>query len=249
MDKEQLDIKLIALDMDGTLLDDSHQVSDENRRAITDAEAKGVKVVLSTGRNLATCRDYAVSLALSSYLVTINGAEIWGPEGELVERNPVSLPLMEWMYDISKKHKTNFWAISTERVFRNEMPENLGDHEWLKFGFDVPEDAVRETVLKLLRDKGELEISNSSPTNLEVNAIGINKAEALKKVCEFLEIKMENVMAVGDSMNDMLMIKEAGLGVAMGNAQQLVKDEADWVTSTNNESGVGKAIRKWVLSE
>ncbi|WP_053366424.1 Cof-type HAD-IIB family hydrolase [Bacillus sp. FJAT-27245] len=249
MKKGQMDIKLIALDMDGTLLNDRHEVSEENERAIREAEAKGVKVVLSTGRNLATCRDYAVSLELSSYLVTINGAEIWGPEGDLVERNPVSLPLMEWMFDLSKKHKTDFWAISTERVYRNEIPENLADHEWLKFGFDIPDDAVREAVLKLLREKKELEISNSSPVNIEVNAVGINKGEALKKVCGFLGIGMENVMAVGDSMNDMMMIKEAGLGVAMGNAQPIVKDEADWVTSSNNESGVAKAIKEWVLTK
>lgn len=249
MEKGQLDIKLIALDMDGTLLNDQHEVSDENQRAIREAEAKGVKVVLSTGRNLATCRDYAVSLELSSYLVTINGGEIWGPDGELVERNPVSLPLMEWMYGLSKEYITNFWAISTERVFRNEMPEDLSGQQWLKFGFDVPDDEVREVVLKLLREKSELEISNSSPTNIEVNALGINKAEALKKVCGFLGIGMENVMAVGDSMNDMMMIKEAGLGVAMGNAQPVVKDEADWVTATNNESGVAKAIEEWVLSK
>ncbi|CEG27033.1 Cof-type HAD-IIB family hydrolase [Bacillus sp. B-jedd] len=247
MQREDLDIKLIALDMDGTLLDDSHEVSEENRRAIQEAEEKGIKVVLSTGRNLATCRDYAVSLKLSSYLVTINGAEIYGPEGDLVERNPVSLPLMKWMYDVSKEHKTDFWAISTEKVYRNEMPGNLDEHEWLKFGFDIPEDAVRETVLGLLREKGEVEISNSSPTNLEVNAVGINKAEALKKVCEKLEINMDNVMAVGDSLNDILMIKEAGLGIAMGNAQDVVKNEANWVTANNNESGVAKAIREWVL--
>ncbi|WP_316568740.1 Cof-type HAD-IIB family hydrolase [Neobacillus sp. YIM B06451] len=249
MEKGQLDIKLIALDMDGTLLNDHHEVSEENQRAIREAEAKGVKVVLSTGRNLATCQDYAVSLKLSSYLVTINGAEIWGPEGELVERNPVSLPLMEWMFDLSKKYNTHFWAISTERVYRREMPENLSGQEWLKFGFDIPDDAVREVVLKLLREKKELEISNSAPTNIEVNAIGINKAEALKKVCGFLGIGMKNVMAVGDSLNDMMMIKEAGIGVAMGNAQPAVKDEADWVTATNNESGVAKAIEEWVLNK
>ncbi|RHW38092.1 HAD family phosphatase [Neobacillus notoginsengisoli] len=247
MQRDQLDIKLIALDMDGTLLDDNLEVSAENRQAIREAEEKGIKVVLSTGRNLTTCRDYAVSLQLSSYLVTINGAEIYGPEGELVERNPVSLPLMQWMFDVSKKHNTNFWAISTTDIFRNRMPKAIDQHEWLKFGFDIPDDAVRETVLGLLREKGELEISNSSPTNLEVNAVGINKAVALNKVCEKLDIKMENVMAVGDSLNDILMIKEAGVGVAMGNAQDIIKQEADWVTVSNNESGVAKAIREWVL--
>jgi 5-amino-6-(5-phospho-D-ribitylamino)uracil phosphatase len=247
MQKDQLDIKLIALDMDGTLLNENHQVSAENHKAIRDAEAKGVKVVLSTGRSLATCKDYAVSLELSSYLVTINGAEIWGPNGDLVERNPMNIPLIQWMYELSKSHKTDFWAISTTKIYRNEMPVDFEKQEWLKFGFDIPDNEVREAVLKSLRENGEVEVSNSSPTNIEVNAMGINKAVALQRVCEWLGIKMDNVMAVGDSLNDILMIKEAGFGVAMGNAQEVVKEAADWVTVSNTDDGVAKAIREWVL--
>lgn len=67
------EIKLIALDMDGTLLNNEHEISEENRKAIFEAEEKGATVVLSTGRTLATCRDYAQALGLSSYLVTSNG--------------------------------------------------------------------------------------------------------------------------------------------------------------------------------
>ncbi|ALC90781.1 hypothetical protein AM500_14030 [Bacillus sp. FJAT-18017] len=247
MNKDQLDIKLIALDMDGTLLNEVHKVSEANREAIRQAEAKGVKVVLSTGRSLATCKEYAVSLQLSSYLVTVNGAEVWGPDGELVARNPVSIPLMKWMHDLSTEHKTKFWAISTNGVFREKMPDDFDQREWLKFGFDIPNDEIRAAILALLKEKGELEVSNSSPTNIEVNSVGINKAAALNQVCDLLSIKMENVMAVGDSLNDILMIKEAGLGIAMGNAQDVVKEAADWVTAPNTEDGVAKAIQKWVL--
>ncbi|OCA81576.1 phosphoglycolate phosphatase, TA0175-type [Bacillus sp. FJAT-27225] len=247
MVKEELDIKLIALDIDGTLLNDKHEVSKAVRDAIREAEKKGITVVLSTGRSLATCKDYAVSLQLSSYLVTVNGAEIWGPDGELVVRNPVDLALIRWMYDLSTEHKTGFWATSSTGVVRGNMPEDFETREWLKFGFDIPDDKVRETIANLLKERGELEISNSSPTNIEVNAIGINKAAALHQVCALLEMNMENVMAVGDSLNDILMIKEAGLGIAMGNAQDVVKEAADWVTSSNNEDGVARAIREWVL--
>ncbi|MBS4161556.1 HAD-IIB family hydrolase, partial [Klebsiella pneumoniae] len=103
-------------------------------------------------------------------------------------------------------------------------------------------------VLEALKKNKELEVTNSSPTNIEVNAIGINKAAALAKVSERLGFTMENVMAVGDSLNDIAMIKEAGLGVAMGNGQDIVKETADWITDTNNENGVAKAIRHWVLA-
>ena len=242
------DIKLIALDMDGTLLDDRHKVSDENRRAIKEAEKRGVRVVLSTGRSLKTARDYVLSLELSSYLVTVNGGEIWGPNGELVQRSKVDTEHIQWMFELSKKHKTGFWATSSENVWRNNMPEDLFSQEWIKFGFHIEEDEIRESVLKELQDKGLFEISNSSLKNIEVNALGINKAVGLQKVCDLLGISMDNVMAVGDSLNDIAMITEAGLGIAMGNAQETVKEAADDVTGTNQDSGVAQAIEKWVLS-
>lgn len=248
METNRPEIKLIALDMDGTLLNDQHEVSDENRQAIKEAEKKGVKVVLSTGRSLKTARDYVLSLELSSYLVTVNGSEIWGPDGELVERTSVATEHIKWMHDLSRQHKTKFWAISSENNWNNEMPEDVLSQEWLKFGFHIEEDAIREKVLKELESKGLFEITNSSLVNIEVNAIGINKAKGLQKVCSLLGISMENVMAVGDSMNDIAMITEAGLGIAMGNAQETVKKAADGITGKNTENGVAQAIHKWVLS-
>ncbi|CAM3960962.1 Cof-type HAD-IIB family hydrolase [Mesobacillus zeae] len=241
------DIKLIALDMDGTLLDEHHKVSRENDHAIKEAEKQGVTVVLSTGRSIRRVRDYVVSLQLSSYLVTINGSEIWGPSGELVERNPLMTPYLQWMLDLSKTHKAKYWAVSTTDNWYNEVPEDVAAHEWLKFGFDIKDDAVRDTILGELRKNNNLEISNSSLTNIEVNALGVNKAKGLRRVCELLGVSMENVMAVGDSLNDISMIKESGLGVAMGNAQPVVKEAADWITGSNTGSGVAQAIRKWVL--
>jgi hypothetical protein len=242
-----MDIKLIALDMDGTLLNEEKEISAANRLAIKDVEAKGIHVVISTGRSMATLRDLAKSLSLSSYLVTVNGSEIWDEHGELVERNIVHNDLMTWMYDLSKTHKTGYWATSTERVFFDEMPEDLSTYQWLKFGYEIKDDKVRETILNELRSREAFEITNSSPTNIEVNAIGINKAKGIEKVCSLLGITMENVMACGDSMNDIAMIKEAGLGIAMGNAQDIVKEAADWVTASNDEDGVAAAIKKWVL--
>lgn len=248
MNNTKPDIKLIALDMDGTLLNEQHEVTEENRQAIREAENRGVRVVLSTGRSLKTARDYVLSLELSSYLVTVNGGEIWGPNGELVERSIVDTEYIQWMYDLTRKHNTGFWATSSQDVWSNKMPEDLFSQEWLKFGFYIEEDEIRESVLKELNDKGSFEISNSSLKNIEVNALGINKAKGLEKVCGILGISMENVMAVGDSLNDIAMITEAGLGVAMGNAQETVKKAADDITGTNQESGVAQAIKKWVLS-
>ncbi|MDR4229023.1 HAD family phosphatase [Bacillus mojavensis] len=245
--RENVDIKLIAIDMDGTLLNDEQLISDENRKAIREAEDKGVYVVISTGRTLMTCRELAESLELSSFLITANGSEIWDSNFNLVERKLLHTDHIKMMWDLRNKHNTNFWASTVNKVWRGEFPENITDHEWLKFGFDIEDDDIRNEVLAELRKNKELEITNSSPTNIEVNALGINKAAALVKVSEKLGFTMEHVMAMGDSLNDIAMIKEAGLGVAMGNAQDIVKETADWITDTNIEDGVAKAIRHWVL--
>jgi HAD superfamily hydrolase (TIGR01484 family) len=240
---EKQDIKLVALDMDGTLLNKAGEISEENRRAIKEAENQGVFVVLSTGRSFATCSDFA-----KSYLITVNGSEIYDNQGKLVERNIVDSDSIQWMWELSQKYGTHFWAISCDNIYRAEMPEKIHDSQWLKFGFDTDDESIRKIIMDELVSKGNFEISNSSPTNIEVNAMGVNKAKAIKLVCSLLDITMDNVMAVGDSLNDLAMISEAKVGVAMGNAQEIVKEKADWVTATNEEDGVAKAIRKWALS-
>ncbi|MEH7155036.1 Cof-type HAD-IIB family hydrolase [Neobacillus drentensis] len=247
--KSDVEIKLVALDMDGTLLNKQGQVSEANRHAIQAAKDKGIIVVLSTGRSLTTSREHADSLELNSYFVTVNGSEIWDENRELVQRNLVKSEHIEWMWELSQQHNTQFWAISTERNFHNEMPEDIHRLEWMKFGFNIDDDNTRAIIMKELQDKGEFELSNSTLKNIEVNLAGINKAKGLELVCSRLGLEMKDVMAVGDSLNDLAMIKAAGMGVAMGNAQDLVKESADWVTATNEEDGVAKAIDKWVLKK
>lgn len=240
-------IKLIALDMDGTLLNSNGEIPEENRKAIKEAQDAGIHVVLSTGRSIATCKDHAESLFLKTYLVTVNGSEIWDWQGNLIERNLVEAEQMRWLWELAQKHGAKIWAISCGKLWNNEMPEDIDAIEWLKFGYHIDDDAIRNEVLKELQARNIFEISNSSLVNIEVNALGINKAKGLKTVCERLDITMAEVMAVGDSLNDISMIKEAGIGVAMGNAQDIVKETANATTKTNDENGVAYAIRKWAL--
>ncbi len=247
MQPAKKDFKLIALDMDGTLLNENGAISDENRQAIEDAQANGIHVVLSTGRSILTCGKYAKSLNLTSYLVTVNGSEIWDCSGNLYERNVIHTDFIHMMWEWAETNKTHFWAVATDKVWRNQMPENIFEHTWLKFGFDFADDSLRDTITKRLLSNQQLEVSNSSPTNIEVNAAGVNKAMALLHVCNRLGISMDDVIAMGDSLNDIKMIKAAGCGVAMGNAQNEVKNAADWIAATNEENGVAKAIRHWVL--
>ncbi|WP_281998638.1 Cof-type HAD-IIB family hydrolase [Priestia flexa] len=245
MDKPS--IKLIALDMDGTLLNTEGEISQGNQKAIAQAEEKGIHVVLSTGRSRPTSIEFAESLKLSSYIINVNGSEIWDGEGNLIERTTLQPDYIQEMWDLKQKHKLTFWAVTSEKVWRDEFPTDITNHEWLKFGYDIHDDDTRKLVLDTLTKNKNLEITNSSPTNLEINALGINKAKALRTVCERLNLSMNEVMAMGDSLNDIAMITEAGVGVAMGNAQDVVKEAADWITKTNDQDGVAEAIYHWAL--
>ncbi|MCT2534464.1 Cof-type HAD-IIB family hydrolase [Aquibacillus koreensis] len=240
-------IRLIALDLDGTLLSEQDMISQENIEAIKLAREHGVEVIFSTGRHYSTCKAFAEQLQLSSYLITVNGSEIRTVSGELVDRQLLDIAVVEHLVALHKKYKTYAWMTSTEQIWRGELPSELEVHQWLKFGYDTDDPSVKMAIMEELASLGELEISDSSPTNIEVNAVGINKAVAIEKVCKRLGLSMDEVMAAGDSLNDIKMIEACGLGVAMGNAQDQVKASADWVTKSNVEHGVAHAIHTWVL--
>ncbi|MDC3413478.1 Cof-type HAD-IIB family hydrolase [Terrihalobacillus insolitus] len=242
-----MSIELIALDMDGTLLNSKEEVSAANRQAINKVRERGVEVVLSTGRHIMTSREYAKELNLSSYLITVNGSEIWTTKGELIDRQLIDLDSIKKLVELNEKYQTIAWITSAENVWRGKLPADLESHKWLKFGFNTDNQEMKDRILEELQDNEFLELSNSSPTNIEINAVGINKARALEKVCSRMGITLDKVMAMGDSLNDIKMIEEAGLGIAMGNAQEKVKEAADWVTNTNEEDGVARAIEHWLL--
>lgn len=237
------DIRLIALDMDGTLLNHYHEISTENKKAIEQAKADGIEVVISTGRPYKQIEQYIDELNLDSYFVTINGGEVWDGAGNLLERHLLETEHVELMWNLVNTYKTNYWAITVTGLYHNDYPENreiTGD-EWVKFGFEIADDDIRNTIQLELK-KHNLEVTNSSPINLEVNPAGINKGSALERVCKRMNLTMDHVMAVGDSLNDLAMIQKAGIGVAMGNAQETVIKAADWTTATNLDDGVAKAI-------
>ncbi|CQR47289.1 Sugar phosphatase YidA [Paraliobacillus sp. PM-2] len=243
---EKMDIRLIALDMDGTVLHTDHTVSKENEQAIKRAIEKGIEVVFATGRHYSTCCNYASTLGVK-YLITVNGAEIWSTDGELLDRNPLPIEALNKYQQIHQAYSPWTWLVSTDKVWRNEQPQNFNEYTWLKYGFDIKESIDRDEIIEELSSETDIELSNSSPTNIEVNAMGINKARAIEKLCKKLDIKMNQVMAMGDSLNDIKMIEEAGLGIAMENAQDEVKKVADWVTTHHTKDGVAQAINKWLM--
>jgi HAD superfamily hydrolase (TIGR01484 family) len=241
--------KLLALDMDGTLLNSQHEVSDENREWMFKALEEGVMVMLSTGRGVQNVYPYCDKLNLNSPIVAVNGSEVWKAPRELLKRTLMDVDQIRAMHALAQRYDSWYWAYAVEGLFNKETwtGESLDSLQWLKFGFFTENDDSRARILEWLHEQGIYEITNSHPHNLEINPIGVSKASGLRQVCEMLGIDMSEVVAMGDSMNDMSMIREAGLGVAMGNAQDALKAAAKLVTVTNNEHAVAKIIKEHVL--
>jgi HAD superfamily hydrolase (TIGR01484 family) len=243
--------KLLALDLDGTLLNAEHEIGKRSIEWIRRSREAGITVILSTGRGYRSALPYAEQLELDSPMVTVNGGEIWlNPhEGTLHRRVTLDSDKVAGLHDLALKHPGLwYWGYTTEEIYNTEKwVEDIGAHTWLKFGYYSEEAGVLPSILEVIREWEGLELSNSSPFNIEVNPQGINKATAVEEVCRLIGCDMSEAVAVGDSLNDIEAIRACGLGVAMGNAQDEVKVAADVVTTTNLEDGVAYLIENYLL--
>jgi HAD superfamily hydrolase (TIGR01484 family) len=241
--------KLVALDMDGTVLNEEQLVSEANRQAIEAAIKAGVTVMFSTGRGIQSARPFIDELQLQSPIVTVNGGEDWRAPGDLFKRHLMDVKWIRQMHVMAVEHDSWYWAYSVEGVYnRDNWPADINVMQWLKFGFYSENVEKLAYIRKELEAWGVFEITNSHPFNLEMNTIGISKASGMIDICSLLGIEMSEVIAMGDSLNDLAMIQAAGLGVAMGNAQEAIKQAADIITASNDEDGVARIIEQYVLN-
>lgn len=244
-------IRLVALDMDGTLLNDRHEISPGNAAAIRRALDAGVIVCLATGRGIQNVLSYAELLGLSTPMITVNGGEIWHRPHELYKRTAMDASDVLRLRRLALEHGVWYWAYTTDGVYNRERwlePEEDAERKiWLKFGVHEENGRVLEKIRETVESWGKFEISNSWPVNIELNPAGVSKGVALRELCELLGIDPSETAAAGDSLNDLSMIRMAGLGAAMGGAQETVKEAADIVLPRNNEDGVAHLIERYVL--
>jgi HAD superfamily hydrolase (TIGR01484 family) len=242
--------KLLALDMDGTVLNEDQLVSEANRQAIAAAIEAGVTVMFSTGRGIHSARPFIDELKLQSPIVTINGGEVWRAPDDLYKRHLMDAKWIRQMHEMAIEYDSWFWAYAIEGVYnRDNWPGDIDQIEWLKFGYYSENLEKLAAIRKELESWRVFEISNSHPFNLEMNTLGISKASGLMDICGLMGIEMSEVIAMGDSLDDLAMIRTAGLGVAMGNAQDEVKQAADIVTASNVEDGVARIIEQYILNQ
>lgn len=238
--------RLVAFDVDGTLMRLNGEISERVQAAIRKAIASGVEVTLATGRRYSGfVADTAARLGLRVPLVTLNGSEVRWPDGRIIVQHMLKPEDMRFLHDLARRFGTRFWAVNTAQEVHDE--DTLTDPDsatWLKFGYWAPDEAIVREVWRRLEARGGLELSNSHPNNIEVNPAGVSKASGLEVVCRQLGLTARDVVAVGDSLNDVEMIRWAGLGVAMGNAQDAVKAVADQVTAPVDEDGAAEVVER-----
>lgn len=265
--------KLIALDMDGTLLNDKKQISQVNFDAIQQARENGVKVVLASGRPLVGFKRYLEELNLISednYAVAFNGALVQSTEGnKTIAKTTLTIEDYKYLYELSKELRVNIHALTETTVIspkdtkytRNEAEINHISNEIIpvedveegttivKVMFVDEPDIIEEVMHRIPEEvSNKYTIVRSAPFYLEFLHKSVNKGAGVAALAEKLNIKQEEVICIGDAGNDIHMIKYAGLGVAMGNAFPEVKRAANFITKTNEQDGVAHIINKFILS-
>lgn len=223
--------KLIALDLDETLVKGHQEISKRNRHWIKQIEKVGIIVSFATGRARRTSEQFWDAVSPKSPMIVANGAEVWKNHQELLSRTSLPSGSREKLLALAGKYDVGHWV--TESEFEEEP---------LKFGMHSEERKILDTLQGIVESWGHYEVSSSGRRNIEVTCKGVTKASGLVKVTSMLGIKPSEVVAVGDNLNDLAMIQWAGFGVAMENAEQRVKDAADYVTAHNEDDGVAQVL-------
>jgi Cof subfamily protein (haloacid dehalogenase superfamily) len=264
------DIRLVAIDLDGTLLNPRNRVAEEDAEAVRDALAAGVRVVLATSRWHSAARRTAVALGLAGPIISHNGALVrWIEEGRQLLHHTLDLELSraiarhvdglpddgyvtvgETTYLKTRRLREPARPPASDLVFVDALEPCVSEPPtaFLLFGQQV----VR-TLVENFRDHHGRELnlaegfSESFPSYLNVVHALADKGAALGSVCDALGVGVEDTMAIGDAGPDIAMLRVAAIGVAMGNAPAAVKEAADVVAPSNDRAGVAWALRKYVI--
>ena len=271
-------IRMVALDLDGTTLNDDKQISERTIEAFRKAMEQGVHIVISTGRTYGSLPEQLFSVKGLEYVVTSNGAHITEIAGrKLIYEDCIPSVAIETIEKLLRNTGISVEVFVEGRAYidRKEYEEVLTkgssyrDAEYIKetrtpvpdildfmlehkelieninITFEFPEE--KRQWRQVLEQIDGTTLTSSFIHNFEVGGRSTSKAEALRWLMHRLGVSADELMAVGDSPNDEEMIKLAGLGVAVANAQESTKEIADCITASNQEDGVAKAIERFVL--
>lgn len=264
--------KLLAVDLDDTLLDKNLRISDETREALARAQRSGVVVTLATGRMFRAALPFAVELKINAPIITYQGALVKHPvTGEVVLHRPVPLDYALDIVDRVNAYGYHMNIYLDDRLYvarhteQSRLYQSISRVEAEEVGPLIPflERAGKDPtkVLVIAREEeldalaaqlkpvygDKLHITKSKPYFLEFSHPAATKGDALAAVAGYYGLEPGQVIAVGDSYNDLEMIEWAGLGVAVANARPEIQARADVVTASNEEGGVARVVERFIL--
>lgn len=261
--------KMVAIDLDGTLLTDDLKISRDTVTAIQKAVEAGVVVTIATGRMFSSAKLIALQMNLNVPLITYQGALIKDVnEKEVWYERTVPPAIAQKLIEISREKKLHLQIYQDDILYSAVENDKLVAYaEAVKVPYRIEPDLIKlaqKGVTKLLfieephvldHLQNELQtlfgasahIAKSKKHYLEITHPEANKGSALLYLANKLGIERTEIIGIGDNYNDIELIAAAGLGVAMGNAVKEVKDMADYTTLTNNEEGVLHVIEKFIL--
>lgn len=288
--------KLIAIDLDGTLLNSYGQVSEKNREALRKAQEKGVQIVLASGRSTNSVKNIANELGDNDYIICGNGSLVYDLQNDeiiydkfiekkkalqiikICEENSIYYNVYTENMVIAKSLSNNVLFYHQEnankpdsRKTKINLVENIYDYiqnieneNILKFTISDNSSIIFNSIIKKLREIKNIDVLDVAHMSrkiikagteevqmayyyTEITSENVDKWNAIKWLAEKLGIPNDEVIGIGDNVNDKLMIENSGLGVAMGNSAPYIKEIADRVVASNNEDGVAEIIEETII--
>ncbi|MCC6616675.1 MAG: HAD family phosphatase [Anaerolineae bacterium] len=266
-------IKLIVTDVDGTLLNSEHKLSERNAKALKDAAAQGIHIVLATGKSQASCAALLEELKIPAYGIYLQGLTTVNAEGKVMSQRTLDPDVSRQVITYADERGFSLVAYSGQRLlaratnpqieeytvrYHDPMPEAVGPlqnvlwttpiHKLTAIGEPRAIMALRWQLNTQLGGTARL-MQAGVPNMLEILPPSGGKGAALKALLKELQVPSEQAMAIGDAENDIEMLEIAGVSIAVGNADQKVKDAAGHVVASNDEDGVAEAIERYALPQ
>lgn len=275
LNKKSMKYKLLVLDLDGTLTNTKKEITPNTLQTLTEAQEQGIKIVLASGRPTYGVAPLAEKLQLDKYegyILSYNGGEIinWKTK-ELMYKNLLDHAVLPYLYKCAQQNHFAILSYEEEYVLTEYPDDEYVIKEARLNGMKIKKvenflAAIKHPIAKCLivgepnrlavLEKGmhehlkdQMGVFRSEPYFLELVPKGIDKAQSLAVLLKEINMTKEEMIAVGDGFNDLSMIKFAGLGVAMANAQDVVKENADYITLSNEEDGVAHVVHEFILKK
>lgn len=286
--------KLVAIDLDGTMLNSYGMVTENTKKIIKDTISKGTEVIIASGRPIDSIKTIAKEIRSENYFIAGNGALVYDIKKDEViyekfmtkqkvleiikicEENSIAYNIYTEKTIIAKTLKYNVLYYYKENLKKEESKKtnitivenlyeyikNLENEKFLKITVCDETQSIFNAIIRKLRtveDIDVLDVSHMSRKMIrqgtedvpieyyytEISLKNVDKWNAIEFIAQKMNVEKNEIMAIGDNMNDKIMIENAGLGVAMGQSTPRITEIADFVTSDNNDEGVAKTLEKY----